>query len=179
MGEVIPTLLKGRAHFAAAGLDINRLRSHLVRFGPPYHLVRFGPPYQQVQPQMVVNHDSVEKISNIENITGKVLAVPAGSSDAERLATLAVDMPGLFWREVPQSGSEELLEQVAEGTLDATIADSHLVSIVQNYYPNLDVAFNFGEPRKLAWAFPNNGDPWLYQQAEDFFNRIQRGWNIA
>jgi len=165
VGEVIPTLLKGRAHFAAAGLDINRLRSHLVRFGPAY---------QQVQPQMVVNHDSAEKISNIENITGKLLAVPAGSSDAERLATLAVDMPGLFWREVPKSGSEELLEQVAEGTLDATIADSHLVSIVQNYYPNLDVAFNFGEPRKLAWAFPNNGDPWLYEQVQDFFSRIQR-----
>jgi membrane-bound lytic murein transglycosylase F len=165
VGEVIPTLLKGHAHFAAAGLDINRLRSHLVRFGPAY---------QEVQPQMVVNGDSHDKIHAIEDVIGKSVAVPSGSSDAERLATLAVDMPGLYWRQVPQSGSEELLEQVADGTLDATIADSHLVSIVQNYYPNLDVAFNFGTPRELAWAFPNNGDPWLYQQAQDFFDRIQR-----
>jgi membrane-bound lytic murein transglycosylase F len=165
VGEVIPALLKGRAHFAAAGLDINRLRSHLVRFGPAY---------QQVQPQLVVNHDSPVKIGKLEDLVGKDLAVPAGSSDAERLTALAADLPLLYWSEVPQSGNEELLEKVADGTLEATIADSHLVSLVQNYYPNLDVAFNFGEPRQLAWAFPKDSDPWLYQQAQDFFARIQK-----
>jgi membrane-bound lytic murein transglycosylase F len=165
IGEVIPTLLRGRAHFAAAGLDINRLRNHLVRFGPAY---------QEVQPQLVVNHDNKEKPRDPADLVGMVLAIPDGSSDVEHLNSLAANMPGLYWREVPQSGNEELLEQVADGALEATIADSHLVSIAQNYYPNLDVAFNFGEPRKLAWAFPNNGDPWLYQQAQDFFDRIQK-----
>ena len=165
VGEVIPTLLKGRAHFAAAGLEITHLRNHLINFSSSY---------QQVQPQLVIHKDRSEKPHNLNDLGGMSLQVPAGSGVAEQLADLSVDMPNLHWREASQTGSDELLERVAEGTLDATIADSHLVAMVQNYYPNLDVAFNLGEPRKLAWGFPKNGDTWLYQQAENFFTHIQK-----
>jgi membrane-bound lytic murein transglycosylase F len=165
VGEVIPTLLKGKAHFAAAALDITHIREHLVRFGPAY---------QQVQPQVVVNQEKDFNPKKVSDLLGKQVQVPSGSSDAERLAELAVDMPGLHWLEPKRTGADELLEKVAEGTLDATIADSHMVSMVQNYYPNLNVAFNFGQPRKLAWAFPKDSDAWLYQKATAFFERIQK-----
>lgn len=165
VGEVIPTLLKGKAHLAAAGLDITHLREHLIRFGAPY---------QQVQPQVVVNQEKDFNPKHVKDLTGKLVQVPSGSSDAERLAELAPDIPGLHWLEGKKSGGDELLEKVAEGTLDATIADDQLVSMVQNYYPNLSVAFNFGQPRKLAWGFPKNGDEWLYQKANDFFERIHK-----
>lgn len=165
VGEVIPTLLKGRAHFAAAGLDITRLREHLVRFGTSY---------QQVQPQVVVNQETDFTPRKVEDLAGKLVQVPSGSSDAEHLAEIAVDIPYLHWLEAKSTGGDELLEKVAEGTLDATIADEQLVSMVQNYYPNLKVAFNFGQPRKLAWAFPKDGDSWLYQKAAAFFEKISK-----
>jgi len=165
VGEVIPALLKGRAHIAAAGLEITRLRSHLVRFGTAY---------QQVQPQLVVHKDIAEKPKNINELEGMSLQVPSGSGVAEQLGDISLNMPSLQWREVAKTGSDELLEKVAEGTLDATIADSHLVAMVQNYYPDLQPAFNVGKPRNLAWGFPKNGDNWLYTQAQNFFNRIQK-----
>ncbi|MCE9633689.1 MAG: membrane-bound lytic murein transglycosylase MltF [Methylophilales bacterium] len=165
VGEVIPTLLKGRAHIAAAGLEITRLRSHLVRFGPSY---------QQVQPQLVTHKNIADEPHNLSEINGMSLQVPSGSGVAEQLADISVDMPSLQWREAPQTGSDELLEKVAEGTLDTTIADSHLVAMVQNYYPDLQPAFNVGAPRNLAWGFPKDGDHWLYQQADAFFDRIQK-----
>lgn len=165
VGEVIPALLKGRAHIAAAGLDVTRLRSHLVRFGPDY---------QQVQPQVVVNAEKEFKPRKLTDFSGKSLQVPRGGSDAEALADGVVDSPELQWLEARHAGGDELLERVAEGALDATIADDHLVSMVQNYYPNLKVAFNFGNPRKLAWAFPKDGDDWLYRKAADFFEKIRK-----
>jgi membrane-bound lytic murein transglycosylase F len=163
--QIIPTLLKNKAHLAAANLTITHLREHLVRFGPAY---------QTVQQQVVVNKESDKLPKSIEDLVGKSLVIPKSTSYAERLAEFSREVPELRWKEESKVNSEELLERVAEGVLDATIADSPLVSMVQNYYPNLEVAFDFGPPEKLAWAFPKNGDPWLYQQADKFFARIQK-----
>lgn len=163
--EVIPTLLKGKAHLAAAGLEMTRLRNHLVRFGPSY---------ERVQPQVVVNREKTENPDKVSDLLGKQLEVPAGSSNAEHLAEIASQLPALRWSEIRHAGADELLEKVAEGNLDATIADSPLVSMVQNYYPNLEVGFDFGLQEDLAWAFPKNGEEWLYQKAQSFFARIQK-----
>lgn len=163
--EVVPALLKGKAHLAAAGLGMTRLRSHLVRFGPAY---------QRVQPQVVVNREKTDGPEKVSDLVGKRFEVPSGSSEAEHLAEIAAQLPGLRWNEIRGAGTDELLEKVADGTLDATIATSQLVAMVQNYYPNLEVGFDFGLPEELAWAFPKNGDEWLYQKAQTFFARIRK-----
>jgi membrane-bound lytic murein transglycosylase F len=163
--EVIPALLKGKAHFAAAGLGVSHTRSHLVRFGPVY---------QHVQPQVVVNREKTESPKKLSDLVGKTLEVSTGSSAAERLSELLLQLPGLHWDEIHHAGADELMEKVADGELDATIANSHLVAMVQNYYPNLTVGFDFGLPEDLAWAFPKNGEEWLYQDAQAFFAKIQK-----
>lgn len=162
---VIPTLLKGRAHLAAANLTITPLRQHLVRFGPPY---------QTVRQQVIYNRDSGKAPRTLRDLAGKSLTIPAGTSYAERLREAAAKEPGLHWREAEQVNSDELLEQVATGTLDLTVVDSHLVAMKKNLYPNLGVAFDFGPADKLAWAFPKSDDEWLYQQAQDFIQRIHQ-----
>lgn len=163
--EVIPTLLKGKAHIAAASLGMTRLRSHLVRFGPTY---------QEVQPQVVVNREVAKKPKKVSELTGMSLEVPFGSSSAETLSEIATQLPSLKWRGIRKAGADELLEKVADSSLDATIADSHLVAMVQNYYPNLEVAFDFGLAQKLAWAFPKTGEEWVFQKSRSFFARIQK-----
>jgi len=163
--EVVPTLLKGKAHLAAAGLGITRTRSHLVRFGPSY---------QSVQPQVVANREKSDTPRKVSDLIGKQLEVPAGSTAAEHLEELTAQLPDLHWDEVRHADADELLEKVADGSLDATIGNSHMVSMVQNYYPNLEVGFDFGLPEELAWAFPKNGEEWLYLKAQDFFSRIKK-----
>ena len=163
--QVIPTLLKGEAHLAAANLSITPLRSHLVRFGPSY---------QTVQQQLVYNKEKGASPKSPKDLIGRDITIPGGTSYAEALAQLARTTPGLKWKEARRANSEELLEQVADGTLDYTVVDSPLVAMVQNYYPNLGVAFDVGPSDKLAWAFPKSGDEWLYQQAQKFFTQIRK-----
>ncbi len=163
--DVVPALLRGRAHIAAAGLGITRLRNHLVRFGPAY---------QEVQPYVVVNREKALKPKKISELAGMSVEVPLGSSCTETLPEISRQVPTLKWHEISKVGMDELLEKVAEGSLDVTIADSHLVSMVQNYYPNLEISFEFGLPKKLAWAFPKTGEDWLYQKADRFFSRIHK-----
>ncbi|HEY8118306.1 MAG TPA: membrane-bound lytic murein transglycosylase MltF [Methylophilaceae bacterium] len=162
--QVIPALLKGKAHLAAADLSITHLRQHLVQFSAPY---------QAAQQEVVYNNEQ-EKTGpkTIQDLIGKRLAVPAGTSYAERLAEISKSEPALQWQELPNASSDELMERVAEGTLDYTIADNNLVAILQKYYPNLGADMALGEPEKIAWAFPKTGDQWLYQKANLFFAHI-------
>lgn len=164
VSQVIPALLKGKAHLAAADLSITRQRQQLVQFSAAY---------QTVQQRVVYNREQ-EKTppKTVQDLIGRQLAVPAGTSYAERLREIARQEPDLHWQELKKASSDELLEQVAEGALDYTIADDNLVSILQNYYPNLGAEMALGEAEKIAWAFPKTGDQWLYQKANLFFAHI-------
>ncbi|MGZ8251175.1 MAG: membrane-bound lytic murein transglycosylase MltF [Methylophilaceae bacterium] len=163
--KVIPTLLKGQAHFAAADLSITDLRQHLVQFSIPY---------ENTQQQVVYNKEIQTAPKSIKEMLGKRIAVPAGTSYAERLSEIKQQEPGLSWREPVNTSADELLEQVADGSLDYTVADAHLLALLQNYYPNLGTGLPLGKPEKIAWAFPKNGDARIYKKANAFFARINK-----
>lgn len=162
--RIIPTLAKKQVHLVAAGLAITPEREKAVRFGPAY---------QTVQQQIVYNSLAL-KPKDIGDLLGKKIEVIAGSSHAERLKQARKKHPKLEWREVAAMEIEELLEKVANGEADYSIAYSHSVSMTQNFFPDLGVAFNLGKPEQLAWAFPRDGDPYLLDKAQEFFERIHK-----
>lgn len=163
--RVIPTLLHGQANFAAADLSITDPRKKLVQFSIPF---------QDTQQQVVYNKETQSKPKSLDDLIGARLAVPAGTSFAERLRVLQKKQPFLVWQEPTGRNADELVQQVAEGNLDYTVADEHLVSILQNYYPNLGVAMSLGEPEQIAWAFPKHADPALLKKADLFLQRVKK-----
>ncbi|MDI1309608.1 MAG: membrane-bound lytic murein transglycosylase MltF [Methylotenera sp.] len=165
ISEVIPTLLKGQANIAAANLSVTHLRKELVQFAKPY---------QETQQQLIYNNENNTKPRNLATIVDKSIAVPIGTSFAERLSEIQKDQPQLKWQALHQTNSELLLDQVANGVLDFTIADSHLVAMMQNYYPNLSVGMSLGKPEKIAWALPKNSDPKLVKKVNKFFDKIRQ-----
>lgn len=162
--DIIPILERQQAHFAAAGLSITPAREKTLRFSIPY---------QKVQQQVVYNTD-FKKPADLKALIGKKISVVAGSSYVERLKEAKKQLPELTWEEALAQESEELLDKVATNGLDAVIVDSNIVDVVQNFHPNLGVAFEFGKPEQLAWAFPKNADPYLYEKSKLFFKRIQK-----
>jgi membrane-bound lytic murein transglycosylase F len=165
ISEVIPTLLKGQANIAAANLSVTRLRKELVQFSKPY---------QETQQQLIYDNETNDKPRNLAAIVDKTIAVPVGTSFAERLSEIQKDQPRLKWQALRQTNSELLLDQVANGVLDFTIADSHLVAMMQNYYPNLSVGMALGKPENIAWALPKNADPQLVKKVNKFFEQIRK-----
>ncbi len=165
ISEVIPTLLKGKANIAAANLSVTHLRQELVQFSKPY---------QETQQQLIFNNESNDKPRNLAAVVGKTIAVPAGTSFDERLSVIQKDQPKLKWRALSQINSESLLDQVANGVLDYTVADSHLVAMMQNYYPNLTIGMSLGKPESIAWALPKNADPELVKKVNKFFDQIRK-----
>ncbi|NOT14001.1 MAG: membrane-bound lytic murein transglycosylase MltF [Methylotenera sp.] len=169
ISDVIPTLLKNKAHIAAANLSITPLRQQLVQFTQPY---------QETQQQLVFNNETQQKPKSFDAITHQKITVPAGTSYAESLAKLTQQHANLNWQINHHTNSEALLEDVANGLLDYTVVDSHLIAIMQNYHPNLNIALPIGNPDKIAWATSKQADPQLLAKANAFFEKIKKNGTL-
>ncbi|MGQ0442776.1 MAG: membrane-bound lytic murein transglycosylase MltF [Methylophilaceae bacterium] len=164
--EVIASIVNKKADIAAADLTITEDRKTLIQFSIPY---------QDVQQQVIYNTEETKKpAKTIQDLVSAHTVVPAATSFVERLKNLQKNEPSLMWEERTSTHSEKLIEEVASGEIQYTIADSHLVSVLQNYYLNLGVAFSLGQPEKIAWGFSKTNNPELLEQANAFFMHIKK-----
>lgn len=168
-GDVLPRLLNGEADFAAAGITDTEARRAQVRFTPPYQKIR----------QQVVYRAGAIRPAKVEELLGREIEVHAGTNFVERLQALKQIHPDLEWSENPEKNVEDLLQLVWEGLLDLTIADSNIVAVNRQYFPELHVAFDLHKPEPLAWAFPLSADNSLYDAAVDFFETHGRTGVLA
>ena len=163
--QILPDVLNGKADIAAADITVTDVRKKRINFTTPY---------QDVQQQVVYNKANNKKpAKKLKDLINQAIVVPAGTSFVERLTKLRELEPNLTWEERENENSEKLILDVANGDIEYTIADSHLIAILQNYYPNLGVAFSIGEPEKIAWALAKNSDPLLLEKANAFFTKIK------
>jgi len=163
--EVIATIINGKADIAAADLTITDSRQKMIHFSTAY---------QDIQQQVVYNKKRTRKPArSVRGLIGTQTVVPTSSSFVERLRQYQKTEPELKWATLNDVHSEEFLEYVAEGKIQYTVADSHLVSVMKNYHPNLRVAFTLGKPEKIAWGFAKSSDPTLLLEANAFFTHIK------
>ena len=166
--DILPLVVLGDAHLAAAGLTVTPRRKEKVRFGPVYHTIT---------PQLVYRSGSVRPKS-LADLNG-TLEVLAGSSHEERLEELQAKYPNLKWQSNTEQDSEELLAMVWQQLIDYTVADSNELSVNRHFYPELKPAFDLTAPQSLAWAFPKSADKSLYMAAITFFKKIRQNGTLA
>jgi membrane-bound lytic murein transglycosylase F len=166
--ELLKALEQGRGHIAAAGLSPTA--AHAARYA-------FTPPYLKVRQQLVCNRYG-NRPKKLEELPGYSIEVVAGSAHEARLAQLRKDTPGLTWRSVTGSESEELLERVAEKKVDCTVADSNIVTVNRRFHPELVVPFNLTEDQNLVWVLPA-ADGQLQQELHAWFARKDTSRIIA
>lgn len=167
--SLLPMLAGGEGDLAAAGITVTPARATEFRFTPPYQTIR----------QQVVYHSRTRPPTDVRGLSGRHLQILAGSSYAERLQQLKLTHPAISWREVSGVETEELLQQVQDGLVELTIADSNIVALSRQVNHDLRIAFNLGEPEQLAWAFPRTGDDSLYQQAVAFIEHVRASGELA
>ena len=144
--DVIDAVRTGHADIGAGGID--RLPSYR-RF------VTLGPTVRQISEQLIYNRQgSVPQ--DIQHLDGDLLVV-ADSPASAALESVRRKIPTLSWEETREDDATSLIEQVADGDLDFTIADSDLAVIMLQRYPQLRIAFDLGEPRERVWALPRVG----------------------
>lgn len=158
--EMVSTLLSGDADLIAAGLTASdHHEQHLD----------FGPGYLEVYRQVVGRRDGPEP-KKIEDLSGQLLCVSAGTSHEQFLLKLKQQYPKLSWKTIPGYETDEILELTWKGEIPLTIAYSDIIDINLRYYPELRVWLNLTKGQKLAWAMhPQNRH--LQQAAYNWFDQ--------
>ncbi|HKQ30630.1 MAG TPA: transporter substrate-binding domain-containing protein, partial [Burkholderiales bacterium] len=161
--NILPQLAEGAAHMAAAGIAVTADTAD--RF-------LFTPSYQQIRQQVVYRLDAPRPVG-IVGLVGRQIEVHRDTNHAARLRELSETYKGLKWTEVDDRETEELLGLVWDGLLEMTVANSHIIALNRQFFPELQVAFDLSAPESLAWAFPRSDDESLYQEAVKFLKRYR------
>ena len=162
LGDIYTSLADGRAHIAAAGL----LQSDL--YGDD---IAFGPGYQSVTANVIYRMGE-QRPAALSDLIGKSVEVRAGSSYAGLLRDTLEQHPALGFAENASANPETLIRRVADGTIDFAIIKSNEFSLLRNYYPEVQIAFELESVSELAWALPK-ADEELRDAVGEFFARIR------
>ncbi|MGQ7956594.1 membrane-bound lytic murein transglycosylase MltF [Pseudomonas sp. SP16.1] len=133
---------------------------------------RFSVPYLEVTPQ-VVYRQGQPRPTKAADLVGKRILVLAGSSHAEQLAALKLEVPELSFEESDAVEVVDLLRMVDEGQIDLTLVDSNELAMNQVYFPNVRVAFDLGDANRMRWAVAPGDDDSLLQEANAFLQRAE------
>ena len=169
LGQMLYDVANLKFDFAAAGLTVTPKRKLLVDFSAPYLEIT----------QQLIYKQGNKRPQSPEALVGKKILVIGNSSHSERLRELKRMIPELTWQERHDVEMLDLLEMVHNGEIDHTIVDSNAYDINNSLYPKARVAFDISEPQQLAWAFPQQIDKSLYNEAQKFFAKDKTQKKIA
>jgi len=169
ISEILPKLLSGDAHMAAAGLSITDTRREYLNFGHPYESVDVHLIYKL----------GTGKPRSLDQVLGRSIEVMAGSSHVDLLLSIQEAYPSLSWAENADIEVAELLSKVAMGQVDLTVADSPDFNIQRHFYPDLRIALDLDVGDPIAWGFPKGIGDTLLARADDFLIKSDRSGLLA
>jgi membrane-bound lytic murein transglycosylase F len=169
VSEILPQLISGESHMAAAGLSITESRREYLSFGHPYDTVDMHLIYKL----------GTGKPRSIEEAIGRSIEVVAGSSHSDMLSSLSQVYPELEWSENADVEVADLMEKVAHGELDFTVADSTEFNIQRHFYPDLRVALDLEIADPIAWAYRKGDGDRLLARADDYLIMAERSGLLA
>jgi membrane-bound lytic murein transglycosylase F len=169
VSEILPHVNEGRAHMAAAGLSMTDSRREYLSFGYPYNSVDMHLIYKL----------GSGKPRSIEETIGRHIEVVASSSHSDMMESLSATYPELDWSENADVEVVDLLEKVARGELDFTIADSTEFNIQRHFYPDLRIALDLQIADPIAWAYKKKEGDSLLARADEYLIRADRNGLVA
>ncbi|MFD1215914.1 MULTISPECIES: transporter substrate-binding domain-containing protein [Microbulbifer] len=139
----------------------------------------FTRPYMQVTEQLIAAVPDpgvdIDTVPVAQRISGQKVAVNPFTSYYTSLETLAAAQEAPL-DIVPVEGAttEYLIDAVAKGEYEYTVADSHLVAIERTYRDDFAVLGDLSGERDIAWAVRND-QPELLGELNGFLNQYYRG----
>lgn len=163
LDQLLPLLDKGAGEVVAASITTTPSRLKLADFSKRYLSVK----------QMVITHKKDTNIKSMNDLEGKNVHVRRGTPCEERLRMLTEMNHGVIITARDDVSTEDLIRGVAEGKIEATIADSNVALLNRRYYPDIRIAFPINKnPQPLCWAV-KKGEKDLLDEINEFFDTIE------
>ena len=153
----------GNAALIAAGITITPKRQKVMAFSDGYMDIR----------QHIISRRNRAKIKNVNDLSGKTVHVQIATAYQERLEELrhqGIDFNIELHMDTP---TEELIQQVAQGEIELTVADSNIARLNQRHYPRAVMAGAISEFQQLGWAVHPEAHQ-LREKINSFFAAIKK-----
>ena len=156
--QLIPMLLAGEGDLIAANMTASPERREQVRFSLPTAIVR---------------EQLVGRAGEFKSVDVRTIHVRRSSSFWATAERLIRQHPGWTLEEVPdQLETEEILQRVADGEYDLTLADSNLVQAVLQYKLPIDVLMDATDDRAIGYAVHPEAEE-LKERIDSFLQSVQ------
>jgi membrane-bound lytic murein transglycosylase F len=175
--NAIKKLNAGEADVLAFPLTITSQRKDYVRFTQPHFNTHQVLVQRKPQGWERLTRDEINAgmIKNPHDLIGKTVHVLNRSSFVDRLRNLSEELGGeiIVVEDSADAQSESLIQKVAMGEIDYTVADQVIASVNLNYYPNLDASTVLSLPQQIAWAVRKNS-PQLQSSINTWLTKIKK-----
>ncbi|QDF68474.1 membrane-bound lytic murein transglycosylase MltF [Shewanella sp. SNU WT4] len=138
---------------------------------------RISPPLYQVD-QVLVYRQGEKNIDSIANINGK-LTVLSDSAYVETLLEMQKENPKLSWQTTNEQDIDELLQMIADKTIDYTIADSSALQINRRFLPELRAGPTLQTGQNIVWLLRPKGSDALMAKLLGFWDQEQSNGTLA
>lgn len=177
LNQMFPALKENNGDVIAANLTITKDRRELVDFSQPILKTH------QVLVQRQLQKKDIQKgkllIESPVELTHKKVYVQKASSFYNRLKNLSDEIGGdIQIKEVADNLTvEQLIEKVAIGEIDYTVADEHVAKINKAFFRNINIDLALSLDQEVAWAIRKESpnlqiaiNEWLddFQKTTDF-----------
>lgn len=166
--SMISALKDGTGSFVAASMTITPKRQKEAAFSDRY---------MSTQQYVVVRRNNTG-IKKAGDLAGKTIHVRRGTSYQERLEALRRDGVDIKIKLHDNIPTDELIQQVAEGTIEITIADRNIALLTRRYYPQIALALAISTEEDLGWAV-KPGESRLLNKINLFFDKINSNGKFA
>ena len=158
-------LESGKCNLIAEGLTVTASRQAKMDFTIPFEQTR----------QVLVQRKSPQGklIRQLKDLADKKVYVQAFSSHAEYLSNLSKS--NSYNIDIQEDSSlevEQLIAQVAAGTVDYVISDENVARINKAYYPEIDIEMLLPASQNLAWAV-KKGNKGLLTAVNSWFSAFR------
>lgn len=160
--DMVARLMANPESFIAASTTITPSRKNQVSFSDGYLTTR----------QHIIVHRRNRRIRRANDLVGQTIHVRQGTAYQESLEALqdqGLEFLIALYEDIP---TEELIRQVADKTIDITIADSNIAQLNRRYYPQVSVGRAIAEKNELGWAVSPQAAG-LLNEINLFFNQIK------
>ena len=174
---MIGMLNKGEGDLLAYSLTITADRRERLAFTQPLNVTRQVLVQRKPEKwrQMQLHQIENELIRSAIDLGGKSVHVRKGSAYVTRLQNLAREI-GAEIDVVVASGeitTEELIRNVADGSIEFTVADENIARINSAYHQDLDIDTPVSLPQQTAWAV-RHGSPQLRDAVDKWLMGAQK-----
>jgi membrane-bound lytic murein transglycosylase F len=163
ISQLFDDLDHDNADMLAAGLVYNNERVKSYQTGPVYYSVS----------QQLVYRVGSYRPRTLAEVNESQLTIAPGHVALNDLREIKEKKyPNLSWKVDEKLGTTSLLQQVVDGKLSYTVADSVAISLFQRVHPELAVALDISDEQPVTWFSKRDDDNTLSAAMLDFFNTI-------